>query len=125
MISACAKCLVMKLQVSPLNESEVSHGLCREHELETLAASGLASVQEAEELAQLRAGYVELTVRVPGLVADRLRDLGAALERETRRPVDLRLVGGLALARDLNRADYEKVPLTVYQLAPRAVPETP
>jgi hypothetical protein len=122
MTTVCARCLLLKQQVSPLKDGELSHGLCREHELETLVAGGMATIAESEELAAIRADYVELSVRVPGHVADRLRALGAVLEREAGRPADLRLVAGLALARDLNRGDYETVPTAVYLITPKEKP---
>lgn len=120
MTSVCARCLIMKEQVSPLNDGVLSHGVCREHELELLVAGNLATTDEAAELAALRADYVEVTARVPGHVADRLRQLCAALERNLGRAPDMRLVAGQALARDLNRGEYETVPSAVYASVPTA-----
>ncbi len=124
--TVCMRCLLLKHQVGRIQADtqagELSHGICREHELEMLLAEGTATVAEQAELAEIRAGYLDLTVRVPGYVADRLKALCAELERHAGRAPDARLVAGLALARDLNRGEYDETPLNVYAAPQSADP---
>lgn len=113
MTVVCSHCLVLKQQMSPMDDGIISHGLCREHELELLIAGELATPLELEELAALRAQHVELTVRVPAHVAARLRELCAAAA-SVGRGVDPIAAAGVALSREINRTEYESVPPAVY-----------
>jgi len=114
MTSACSVCLVMLTQVSPIKDGEVSHGLCREHELAALIAGGMCTAEEVEEYSGLRAKYETLTVTVSPHVAAILRDLCAAAARSSCRPTDSDLVAGVALSRQLNKMEYERYSLCAY-----------
>lgn len=114
MTTVCSRCLLMKSQVSPLNDGVISHGLCREHKLEALLAADLATLPEIEEFESLREEYVAMTVRVPSRVAARMRALTAVMTRCGGPAPDLSIIGGLALAREINRSEYEPFPFQVY-----------
>lgn len=124
MTSACSVCLALVTQISPIKDGEVSHGLCREHELAALIAGGMCTAEEVEEYSCLRSKYETLTVQVPPHVAAILRDLCAAVARSSSRPADSDLVAGVALSRQLNKMDYEKFPLCAY-FVPELRPEPP
>lgn len=114
MTSACSVCLLMLRQISPINDGRISHGLCKEHALAMLIAGGMCTIEEVGEYAGLRCEYETLTVKVPPHVAAGLRALSTAVEYSSGRSADPELLAGLALARELNRMEYEPVQITGY-----------
>lgn len=97
-----------------MDDGLVSHGLCREHELSALISAGVCSIQELAEYSQLRSQYETITLKVAPQVNSLLRALCASVEAAGGRAADPDAIAGLALARQLNRIEYEKYPLNAY-----------
>lgn len=123
MTSVCSVCLALVTQVSPIKDGEVSHGLCREHELAALISGGMCTAEEVAEYSAIRAGYETLTVQVPPHVAAILRAVCALAERHSSRPADAALLAGVALSRQLNKMEYERYSIVSY-IIPEPQPES-
>lgn len=110
----CARCGQLNGEVSPLKDTRVSHGLCREDALRSYVEQGTATPEERAELRALLAedAHGVLLVPVRARLHRRLLKLLAVLGKVYPH-ITLSDIVAVALTRELNRLGAQETPETV------------